>query len=90
MEREVVEAEEARDQRSVRRAVTYTHSPPPVAPVLIAPIEMYWKRLGKRFAVALGLGARETMCSAIWHNLWSDHLISLFTIRSFVRVQIVP
>jgi hypothetical protein len=33
----VVEAEEARDQRSVRRAGTYVHSPPPVAPVLVAP-----------------------------------------------------
>ena len=35
---EVVEAEEARDQRSVRRAGTYIHSPPPVAPVLVAPV----------------------------------------------------
>ena len=33
-----VEAEEARDQCSVRRAGTYIHSPPPVAPVLVAPV----------------------------------------------------
>jgi len=35
---EVVEADEARDQRSVRRAETYIHSPPPLAPVLVAPV----------------------------------------------------
>ena len=35
---EVVEAEEVRDQRSVRRAGKYVHSPPPVAPVLVTPV----------------------------------------------------
>jgi hypothetical protein len=35
---EVVETKEARDQRNVRRAGTYIHSPPPLAPVLVAPI----------------------------------------------------
>jgi hypothetical protein len=35
---EVVEAEEPRDQCNVHRAGTYIHSPPPVAPVLVAPV----------------------------------------------------
>ena len=35
---EVVEAEEASDQRNVRLVGRYIHSPPPVAPVLNAPV----------------------------------------------------
>jgi hypothetical protein len=35
---EVVEVEEARDQRNVRRTGTHIHSPPPEAPVLVAPV----------------------------------------------------
>src|SRR6266702_1839340 len=37
---EVVEAEGASDQHSVRRAGTYIHSPPPVAPLHVAPIAL--------------------------------------------------
>ena len=38
VEPEVPEAEGGRDQRNVRRAGTYVHSLPPVAPLHVAPV----------------------------------------------------